>query len=80
MYIYLQYDPRQQEIVCNDDQSSNRIRIDPNYFSKTTKGNATDVTKPAKRNHLLAVKMFLYAVKKWYAIKNKSSKLQDLSK
>jgi hypothetical protein len=30
--------------------------IDPNYFSKTTKGNTTDVTKPAKRNHLLAVK------------------------
>jgi hypothetical protein len=38
---------------------SNRIRIDPNYFSKTTKGNTTDVTKPAKRNHLLAVNVSL---------------------
>jgi hypothetical protein len=54
-----------------------RIRIDPNYFSKTTKGNTTDVTKPAKRNHLLAVKMFLCAVK---VVRNKKNKLQDLSK
>jgi hypothetical protein len=47
--------------------------IDPNYLSKTTKGNTTDVTKPAKRNHLLAVKNVSLRSKQWYAIKTRAA-------